>query len=90
MKRNFGHPGKNDKDDVDPTVRRLFPWVLFLVFALVFAGLAVWVNETHDYSCYGHERLQAIFDNKPPCVQPTFMDRAREFFTGSTTPSYPH
>jgi hypothetical protein len=72
-----------DDKDIDPGIRGLFPWVLFLVLALAFAACAFWVGKTSDYACYGHDRAQAIFDKKPPCVHPTFEDRAREFFNQS-------
>jgi len=54
--------------DVDPKIKRLFPWLLFLVLAAAFALAATRVHAAEDvYACYGSARYQAMSSAWPPC-----------------------
>lgn len=82
MKRNFGFKG----EEIDPGVRRFFPWALFLVCAILFGIAAHYIAKPtiDDYACYGRDQYQAMWDQKPPCKGPSMIDRARDFFEGRT------
>jgi hypothetical protein len=67
------------KNLIDPKIKRLFPWVLFLVVAGLLASAAALVGQGNNFNCYP-DRYQAIFDGRVACVHPSFEDRAREFF----------
>lgn len=51
----------NDKD-VDPCVRRFFPWALFLVLAAIFAFGAIRAahGEEDQWACFGAGRYDAM------------------------------
>lgn len=54
--------------DVDPKIKALFPWALFLVLALVLAFAATKVHAEEDlWACYGSGRYQAMSSAWPPC-----------------------
>jgi hypothetical protein len=54
--------------DVDPKIKRLFPWALFLVLAAAFAFAAGRVHAEEDlYACYGSSRYQAMYSSWPEC-----------------------
>jgi hypothetical protein len=54
--------------DVDPKVKRLFPWALFLVLAALFAFAATRVHAEEDvWACYGSARYEAMSSAWTPC-----------------------
>lgn len=57
--------------DVDPKIKRLFPWALFLVLAAIFAFAATRVRAEADvWACYGSARYQAMSSDWPRCDKP--------------------
>lgn len=58
-----------DAKDVDPKIRRLFPWALFLVLAALFTFGAIRQarSEADIWACYGGQRYQAQSSAWPPC-----------------------
>lgn len=61
----------SDKKTIDPKIKRLFPWALFLVTAVVifFAALATAHSEPDIWACYGSQRYQAMSSSWPPCTE---------------------
>lgn len=55
--------------DVDPKVKRFFPWALFLVLAalLALATTCAHAQDQDPYVCYGAGRYQAMSEGKPAC-----------------------
>lgn len=55
--------------DVDPKVKRLFPWALFLVLtALLLVGSCSFAHGESDvYACYGSGRYEAMQRGWPAC-----------------------
>lgn len=53
----------------DPTIKRLFPWALFAVLAVVFflAAMATARGEPDIWACYGAQRYEAMSSSWPPC-----------------------
>lgn len=67
MKRNYG---LQRKSEVDPSVRRFFPWGLFLVLAalLLLGTCDIRAHAEEDvWACYGSARYQAMYSNWPTC-----------------------
>lgn len=57
--------------DVDPSIKRLFPWALFLVLAGLFAigAIALAHAEEDVYACYGPARYVAMSAAWPACAE---------------------
>lgn len=54
--------------DVDPKIKALFPWALFLVLAALFAFMATRVHAEEDvWACYGSQRYEAMSSGFPQC-----------------------
>lgn len=55
--------------DIDPKIKRLFPWGLFLAAAalLLLATCARAYAEKDVFECYGPARYQAMSSAWPPC-----------------------
>lgn len=54
--------------DVDPKVKRFFPWALFLALAALLAYGATKVHAEEDvWACYNSQRYQAMSSGWPQC-----------------------
>lgn len=69
------------KNDIDPAVKRFFPWALFLVCALVLGISAYWVGLPNTYACYASPG-QAIYDGAPPCNH-SWQRAFHDYFTNT-------
>lgn len=72
--------------DVDPKIKRLFPWLLFLVLA---AGLVLATTRVHAeedvWACYGGQRYQAMSSGWPQCNEMSYLcARVRQYLLGHT------
>ena len=73
--------------DVDPKIRRFFPWALFLALATLLALGAMIVHahgEEDVYACYGSSRYQAMSDAWPACDERTFCDKVKFYLQTHT------
>ncbi len=76
-------------DDIDPKVRRFFPWALFLALALAFAVAATRVHaeeKSWDLDCYGAQRYQAMSEGWPECHAKLsyICERVQQYLAGHT------
>lgn len=55
--------------NIDPKIKRLFPWALFLALAAVLAigACSLAHAEADVFACYGAARYQAMSSAWPPC-----------------------
>lgn len=74
--------------NVDPKIKRLFPWSLFLLVAILFmvASCAIAHGEEEDvWACYGGGRYQAMSSGWPQCNEmSTLCLRVREYLNSHT------
>lgn len=71
--------------DIDPIVRKFFPWALFLVLALVLALGAKAHGEEDVWACYGAQRYQAMSSAWPACNEmSTLCLRVRQYLGSHT------
>lgn len=57
--------------DVDPKIKRLFPWALFLVVAALLLFASTRVHSEEDiWACYGSQRYEAMSSGWPACNEP--------------------
>jgi hypothetical protein len=58
--------------NIDPSVKKFFPWALFLALALMFSILAARTarSEGDVWACYGSARYQAMSSEWPQCNKP--------------------
>lgn len=78
----------NDRD-IDPKVRRFFPWALFLFLAaLCFWGAITTAHGEQDiWACYGSARYQAMSAGWTPCNEMSKMCvKVREYLAQGHTP----
>jgi hypothetical protein len=73
--------------DVDPKIKRFFPWSLFLIAALFFvlASVVVGHSEEDVWACYGGGRYQAMSSGWPQCNEmSTLCLKVREYLNTHT------
>jgi hypothetical protein len=73
--------------EVDPKIKSLFPWLLFLLLAVVLLLASTQVHSEEDgYACYGAGQSEAMSSGLPPCDQlkATLCDRVRAFLSTHT------
>lgn len=72
--------------DVDPKVKRFFPWALFLALAalLVFASTKVRAEED-VWACYNSQRYQAMSSGWPQCNELSTLCSRVQQYLGSHT-----
>jgi len=72
--------------DVDPKIKRLFPWALFLVLAALFAFAATRVHAEEDvWACYASQRYQAMSSGWPQCNEMSELcSRVRQYLNSHT------
>lgn len=72
--------------DVDPKIKRLFPWALFLVTAALLLLATKYVRAEGDiWACYGSQRYQAMSSSWIPCTEmSTLCKSVREYLVNHT------
>jgi hypothetical protein len=70
-------------NDIDPTVRKWFPWALFLILAAALAFGATRVHAEDDiWACYGSARYQAMSSGWTPCTEMhSLCDKLKAYLT---------
>jgi hypothetical protein len=75
--------------DVDPKMKRFFPWALFLAAAimLALAAMAVHAEAEEDiWACYGPARYEAMSSGFTPCTEMSkICVKVREFLASGHT-----
>lgn len=73
--------------EVDPKVKRLFPWSLFLVLAALFLLATCKMAKTEEdvWACYGSSRYEAMSSGWTPCNEMSGLCvKVREFLQTHT------
>lgn len=75
-------------NEIDPTVKRFFPWALFLALAALCALGAITLAHSEEdiWACYGSQRYQAMSSGWPPCNTPKseLCQRVEQYLLGHT------
>lgn len=72
--------------DIDPKIKALFPWALFLVLAALLLFMTGRVHAEEDvWACYGSSRYQAMSSGWPQCNEmSTLCLRVRQYLNSHT------